>query len=122
MKWSTPQLIENRQLENEIEGETQNPDGSNFIEKHQLENEMVKPDRYITAQVGRSISLKSIRKTMKWGRLVPHGMCMLVSRGTPHFIKNHKENNEMGATDPPIRILIGHSISSKSISYRRKWE
>ncbi len=59
---------------------------------------------------------------MKWGRLVPHGMCMLVSRGTPHSIKNHKENNEMEALDPAIRILIRHSISLKSLGKTMKWE
>ena len=116
MKWEILNFIKNRQLDNEIEGKTQKPDPSNFIEKHQLENEMVKSGRYITVQVGRSISLKSIRKTMQWGRLVPHGMCMLVSRGTPHFIENHKENHEMEALDPAIRILIGHSISLKPLA------
>ena len=76
----------------------------------------------IVDEIVEGISLKSIRKAMKWGRLVPHGMCMLVSRGTPHFVENHNENNEMEAIDPPMRTHIGLSNSFKTVSQRMKWE
>ena len=48
-------------------------------------------------------------------------MFVSVLKWAPNFIKKHYLQKEMGTIDAAIGMVLGHSISSKSISYRRKW-